>query len=130
MTALAKNIIRATKAHERRLNVVPANAGEKFYNGAYILREAAAAVGTNTLAAGNIPLGVLVEPLLPSDPDKAQNHHLDNTDGDDGTFNADGTGDRLLRYDTEGEYSFAVSTGTPKVGDPAYLVDNNTVTPV
>jgi hypothetical protein len=129
MAALTRNKSRATKAHERRLNMVPANAGEKFYNGAYILREAASAVGTNAVAAGNVPLGVLVEPLLPSDPDKAQNHHLDNTDGADGVFYADGTGDRLLRYDTVGDYPFAVTGGTPKAGDPAYLVDNATVTP-
>jgi len=127
MTVLAKNIVRKHKAHQRRLNVIGANAGEAFFTGAYVLREAAADLGTNVVGAGLVPLGVLVEPLFPDDPDQLA-HHLDNTNGSDGVVTGgQDEAERALRYDQAGEYAFAVSGATPKTEDPAYLVDNNTV---
>lgn len=131
MTQLAKNKSREHKVHERQLNIVGANAGETFYVGGYLLREAATGLGTKVLAAGNVPLGVITEQMFPDDPDKALNCALDNSAGNDGVVSPLDDGClRCLRYDQRGEYAFAVSAGTPKVGAPAFLVDDNTVTAV
>lgn len=129
MTALAKNKSREHKAHERQMNVVGANAGETFYVGGYLLREAATGLGTLVIAAGNVPLGIIAEPMFPDDPDKTINYALDNSVGGDGVVATLDDGClRCLRYDQRGEYAFAVEAGTPKVGAPAFLVDDNTVT--
>lgn len=128
MAALTKNKVRAHKLHERALNVAPANAGDVFYVGAYIVREAATGLATpGGDIASVVPLGVIVEDLFPSDPDAAETAHLDNTNGADGVITADDDMERVVRYDQVGEYDFAVINGTPKVGDPAYLSDDNTV---
>lgn len=128
MTALAKNKSREHKVHERQMNIVGANAGETFYTGGYLLREAATGLGTKVVAAGNVPLGVITEQMFPDDPDKALTHALDNSAGLDGVVSPVDDGClRCLRYDQRGEYAFAVASGTPKVGAPAYLVDDNTV---
>lgn len=133
MTVLAANVSggRQNKAHQREINVAPANAGSVFYVGAYLCREAATGVvipGADT--AGLVPLGVVVEAMFPDDPDTSLNAHLDNTDGADGTITVSNGLDvhaRVVRYDQVGEYSFAVESGTPKVGGNAYLFDDNTV---
>jgi hypothetical protein len=133
MTVLAANVSggRQNKAHQRALNVAPANAGSVFYVGAYLCREAATGVvipGADT--AGLVPLGVVVEPMNNDDPDFNLTAHLDNTAGADGTITVAGNLDtmvRVVRYDQQGEYAFAVESGTPKVGDIAYLFDDNTV---
>jgi hypothetical protein len=135
MTALAANVSggRQNKSHQREINVVPANAGDVFYVGAYLCREAATGVvipGADT--AGVVPLGVVVEHMFPDDPDANLSAHLDNTSGADGTITASNGLDvhaRVVRYDQAGEWAFAVASGTPKVGDNAYLVDDNTVQP-
>lgn len=133
MTVLAANVSggRQNKAHQRALNSAPANAGSVFYVGAYLCREAATGVvvpGADT--AGLVPLGVVVEPMNNDDPNNNLTAHLDNTNGADGTITAANHLDvhtRTVRYDQVGEYSFAVESGTPKVGAVAYLFDDNTV---
>jgi hypothetical protein len=126
MTVLAANFLRPHKVHQRATNAAPANAGEKFYTGGYVLREAATGVVTKVVAAGNVPLGVTVEPLTSDDPLRDADAHLDNTNGLDGTF-TDANFVRCVRYDQVGEYAFAVSAGTPKTETEAFLVDDNTV---
>lgn len=132
MTALAKNLSggRQQKAHQRSINIAPVNAGSVVYTGAYLCREGATAVvipGADT--AGLIPLGVVVEVMFPDDPQGTSlSAALDNTLGADGSIVAD-VATRCVRYDQEGEYSFAVASGTPKVGGNAYLVDDNTTQP-
>jgi hypothetical protein len=127
MTALAANYIRPHKVHHQKTNLAPANAGEKFYTGCYVLREAATGLATKVVAAGNIPLGVIPPPLFSDDPIRDTDAHLDNTNGADGVIDGSGTYVRCVLYDTVDEYGFAVGAGTPKVGDPAYLADDNTV---
>ncbi|HNU81939.1 MAG TPA: hypothetical protein PKO05_00720 [Thermoanaerobaculia bacterium] len=127
--ALTANKIRKHKLHERAINVAPVNAGSKIYVGAYICREAATGVvipGTD--AASLVPLGVVVEPLFPSDPDLAIDAAFDNTSGADGTVTATATA-RAVNYDQAGEYEFTLDGGsdTPKIGQIAYLVDDDTV---
>lgn len=128
MTALAKNVMRPHKVHPRNINIAPADAGKVFYVGAYICREAATAVAIPaTDTAGLVALGVVVESMFPTDPDKAISAALDNTLGADGSIDADGEGTRVVRYDQTGEYAFAITGTTPKVGQKAYLHDDNTV---
>ncbi len=123
-----KNLVRDHKVHQRNLNMIGANAGEVFYNGAYVWREAATDLATQAApAAGMVPLGVIVEPMFPDDPESTT-AHLDNTNGADGVVRGDATGsERAIRYDQCGEYAYDVDGATPKTEDPAYLVDNDTV---
>jgi hypothetical protein len=130
MTQLAANYVRERKLGELNLNVAPADAGKKFYVGAFICREAATAVvipGTD--AAGLVPLGVVLRQPYPDDPDASLTSALDNTSGADGvlTSGPSATRDRLVQYAQDGEWAFKVGSGTPKVGGIAYLVDDNTV---
>lgn len=133
MTVLAANVSggRQNKAHQRAINVAPVNAGSVIYVGAYLCREAATGVvvpGADT--AGLVPLGVVVETMFPDDEATTLTAALDNTDGADGTITVSNGLDvmaRVVRYDQQGEYAFAVESGTPKVGDVAYLFDDNTV---
>lgn len=128
MTALAKNATRPHKVHPRNVNIVPADAGKVFYVGAFICREAATALAIPaTDTAGLVPLGVVVESMFPTDNDKALTAALDNTTGADGSIDSDGEGTRCVRYDQSGEYAFAITGATPKVGAAAYLHDDNLV---
>lgn len=131
MAQLTANLIRDHKVHQRRTNVAPANAGEKFFTGGYVLREAATAFATKVVAAGNIPGGVLVEPLTSDDPERDKDCHLDNTNGANGVVNAaEDDYQRAVRYDQCGEYIFAISGDAPVVDQVVYLVDDNTVSVV
>ena len=128
MTALAKNVMRPHKVHDRNINIVPADAGKVFYVGAFICREAGTGVAIPaTDTAGLVPLGVVVESMFPTDNDKALTAALDNSTGADGSIDADGEGTRCVRYDQTGEYAFAITGSTPKVGQNAYLHDDNLV---
>ena len=128
MTALAKNVMRPHKVHDRNINIVPADAGKVFYVGAFICREAGTGVAIPaTDTAGLVPLGVVVESMFPTDNDKALTAALDNSTGADGSIDADGEGTRCVRYDQCGEYAFAITGSTPKVGQNAYLHDDNLV---
>lgn len=128
MTALAKNVQRPHKVHPRDINIAPVNAGSKIYVGAILCREAATGVVIPAAdTAGLIPLGVVVESMFPSDPDLALTSAFDNTSGADGTISADGEGTRVVRYDQTGEYAFAITGTTPKVGQAAYVHDDNLV---
>ncbi len=127
--ALSANKIRKHKLHERAINTAPVNAGSKIYVGAYLCREAASGVvipGAD--AAGLVPLGVVVEPLFPDDPDMAISAAYDNTSGDDGAVTAT-SAVRSVNYDQRGEYLFALDAGsdTPKVGGLAFLADDDEV---
>ena len=127
--ALSANKIRKHKLHERAINTAPVNAGSKIYVGAYLCREAASGVvipGAD--AAGLVPLGVVVEPLFPDDPDMAISAAYDNTSGDDGAVTAT-SAVRSVNYDQRGEYEFKLHSGsaTPKIGQLAYLKDDDEV---
>ncbi|HVF61668.1 MAG TPA: hypothetical protein VNJ70_17820 [Thermoanaerobaculia bacterium] len=128
MPPLAKSIVRQHKVHERKLNVAPADAGKVFWVGAYLVREAATGLAIPGVdAAGVKPLGVVVENEFDSLTGLA---HLDNTLGADGVLTGR-TSERVVKYDQTGEFAYAVTgAATPKVQDPAYLVDDNTVTAV
>lgn len=127
--ALSANKIRKNKLHERAINTAPVNAGSKIYVGAYLCREAASGVvipGAD--AAGLVPLGVVVEPLFPDDPDLAISAAYDNTNGADGAVTGS-SAVRSVNYDQRGEYLFALDSGsdTPKVGGLAFLADDDEV---
>lgn len=127
--ALSANKIRKHKLHERAINTAPVNAGSKIYVGAYLCREAASGVvipGAD--AAGLVPLGVVVEPLFPDDPDLAISAAYDNTNGADGAVTGS-SAVRSVNYDQRGEYLFALDSGsdTPKVGGLAFLADDDEV---
>jgi hypothetical protein len=128
---LAKNKQREHKLHERALNIAPANAGDVFFVGAYLVREAATVLATPGVdAAGVVPLGVVVEAMFPDDPDFSRTAHLDNTAGADGIVEGGPERvERAVRYDQIGEYAFPLDPASdpPKVGSPAYLVDDDTV---
>lgn len=129
MTALAANKIRNKKVHHRALNSAPVSAGSVLYIGAYLCREKATGVvipGAD--ADGLVPLGVVVEQEFQDDPDTSRDAAIDNTDGADGSISGT-TFTRCVRYDQVGEHAFVVTGGTPKVGAPAYLVDDGTVSP-
>lgn len=128
MPPLTKSLVRQHKVHERHLNVAPADAGKVFWVGAYLVREAATGLAIPGVdAAGVIPLGVVVENEMDSLTGAA---HLDNTLGADGALTGS-TSERVVKYDQVGEHAFAVTgVAVPKVGDPSYLVDDNTVTAV
>jgi len=133
MTQLARNYGRPHKVHDRAINIAPINAGEKLYVGGYLLREAATGLATKVVAEGNVPLGVIVEQLFPDDPDKSMDEAYDNTTGSDGVLTntlGNEVAERCVRYDRKGEYLFLVEGGTPKVEGLAYLVDDNTTSPV
>lgn len=127
MTALAANARRTANVHQPLITVAPVNAGSVIYVGAYVCREAATGVvipGAD--AAGLIPLGVALPGRFGTDPEMTVSAAYDNTDGADGTLS--GTAQvRCVLIDGEGLHAFAVESGTPKVGDPAYLYDDNTV---
>lgn len=116
---LTKNLERAVKEHPRQLAIGPAKAGQIYYNGAIVGVDAAGLIVRGIIGAVRIA-GVLVEPLL-----AIANFHLDNSAGSDGAWSG-GEIARGVRFDTVGEYAFAVS-GDPKPGGKAYAVDDETV---
>lgn len=126
MTALAANARRDRSQDPADINHCPVNAGSKIYVGSIVVREAATGVVVPaTDAAGVVPLGVAVAARLPDDPDLAIDAAYDNTDGADGTITGS-TKARCVDVDGAGLWAFA-TTGTPKVGAPAYISDDNTV---
>ena len=126
MAALTQNVMRRYKAHKRSLNIAPAAAGGEFFNGSYVCAKGGLAL-PGADVPGLVPLGVLVEPLFPDNPDNIH-HHLDNRNGGPGVIQGHPeVAERVVRYDQIGEYSFAVQGSEPLVGSPAYLVDDNTV---
>jgi hypothetical protein len=133
MGALTANYDRPHMVHHQKTIFSPANAGEKFFTGGYVLREAATGVVTKVVAAGNIPLGVIPHaPLSSDDPLRDVDAHLDNTNGADGAIDGNGSYVRCVLYDTVDNWGFALAAGsaTPKVGETAYLVNDNEVSTV
>ncbi len=126
---LTRNRLRQHKVHQRALNAAPGKAGEQYFVGAYLVREAASPLAVpGTDLDGARPLGVIVEAMFPDDPDLSRHHHLDNRTGSDGIV--EGSPERVeraVRYDQAGEYAFTVAAGTPLVGNPAFLVDDDAV---
>lgn len=126
--ALIKNKLRQHKVHDRHMNIAPGKGGAVIYAGAYVVREAATDfVIPGADLAGVVPLGVVGERMFSDDPDRDLLAHLDNTGLPDGVVTAIGS-ERAVRYDQAGEWLFAVAgAAVPRVGDPAYLVDDDTV---
>jgi hypothetical protein len=114
MTALAANAQRSKVLHDLRLLPLPVTDGAVIYDGALVCTTAATGLAVPASdAAGLIFQGVA-------------HRGFDNTDGIDGVV--DGlSSERYCEVDTEGPYSFAVSGATPKPGEIAYALDDNTV---
>lgn len=128
MTVLAKNYARPCKLRTRMVGIAPVNAGSKIFVGSLVCREAATGVVIPAADTANVVcLGIAVESMFPDDPDLARLYAYDNTNGADGVVNTDGTGERCIRFDGGGLYLFVVEGSGAKVGDPVYVVDNNTV---
>lgn len=108
---------RTAKVLDSQYLAVGVKAGEVIFAGAIVCREAAtglAVAATDTV--GLVPLGVSVD-------------ELDNTDGSDGVVNG-ADGERFVRVDVVGEKEFDLDDGspTPKTGEFAFIVDDDTVT--
>lgn len=130
MTALAKNFARPHKVHQAQTNIVGVAATEKIYLGAFICRDTDGHAIPGEDAASLVPLGVTVPAKFDTaDPDLSVTAAFDNTDGADGVITGN-TAVRAVVYDQAGEWAFALhaNSSTPKVGNAAYLSDDNTVT--
>lgn len=114
MTALTRSANRMTEGKHEQTNIVPVAADAIIFRSAIVMRESgasAAVPGADT--AGAVFLGIALEAL-------------DNTGGLDGTVT--GTAyERAVSVSRIGEYAFAVDGATPKVGQVALIVDDNTV---
>lgn len=116
MTALAASVIRPSKTHPENPLAMGVNAGSVIYGGAMVCREAATNLAVPAAdTTGLVFMGVALD-------------ELDNTSGDDGAVVGGTAGNvRTVRVDRDGEYAYTVSTGTPRPGGVAYVVDDNTV---
>src|SRR5687767_9374723 len=115
MTALEASIIRECQVHTPQESVVPINDDSIIFAGSLVMREAATDVavpGADTTDC--VFLGVALE-------------ELDNTNGGDGEVSGL-LAERCVRVDRAGAWAFA-TTGSPKRGEAAFIIDDNTVAP-
>lgn len=115
MAALVKNAQRSHKLHDLRLVALPVKAAETIFAGALVCTEPAtglAVPGADT--AGLVFQGVAYR-------------GFDNGAGADGVVTGSHGSVRYCEVDQNGPWSFAVSGATPKPGQDALLVDDNTV---
>jgi hypothetical protein len=117
MANLTKNFGRNHNIHTEQIVPLPVKASAVLFKGAI------AAVDANGLAVrGGDTAGLTVMGVA------AQG--FDNTGGSDGTLGSSDDmfdADRYLQVDQVGEWEFAFSGATPKPGQSAYAVDDNTV---
>jgi hypothetical protein len=117
MANLTQDLQRNRNIHTEQIVPLPVKAAAVLY------RNAIAAVDANGLAVrGSDTAGLSVMGVV------AQG--FDNTDGADGTLGSNPDmfdAVRYVRVDQVGEWEFAVSGATPKPGQNALVVDDNTV---
>jgi hypothetical protein len=117
MTALTADAPRMHSVHQPQFLPLPVKGGARLYLNAITCTDANgfAVPGSNT--AGLRAQGVAWKPF-------------NNTAGSDGTlgdtFNSFGA-TRYVEVDSKGEWEFAFTGAVPKPGDPAFIVDDNTV---
>ena len=117
MSALTADFHRMHSVHQPQFLPLPVKGGIRIYLNAITCTDANgfAVPGANT--AGLRAQGVAWKPF-------------DNTAGSDGTlgdtFNSFGA-TRYVEVDTKGEWEFPFTGAVPKPGDPAFIVDDNTV---
>ena len=125
-----RNVSRPARGQTRRLTITAAKAGLKYFNGQMLATDANGLAVPLTDAAGLKFRGVVIEPLL---PDESQGYkrgfHLDNTLGTDGIVRGDqDVSERFVRSDVGFRYAFNFTGPTPKPGQDAYAVDDETFT--
>jgi len=117
MSALTADASRMHSVHQPQFLPLPVKGGIRIFLNAITCTDANgfAVPGANT--AGLRPQGVSWKPF-------------NNTAGSDGTlgntFNSFGA-TRYVEVDTKGEWEFPFTGAVPKPGDPAFIVDDNTV---
>ncbi|HWM95233.1 MAG TPA: hypothetical protein VN493_31050 [Thermoanaerobaculia bacterium] len=118
MPPLTTNVLRVHSVHQPQFLPLPVKAGARIFLNAVTCTDANGLAVPGADAAGLRVQGVAWKPF-------------DNTHGADGTlgdtFNSFGAA-RFVEVDSRGEWEFAVLAGpVPKPGDPAFVVDDNTV---
>jgi hypothetical protein len=118
LTALAHKVQRQFTSHDPQIVPLPAAADAVLYVGALIAVNSSGVAIPAGDTAGTTAMGVCFR------------GGLDNTGGAagtlGGTFNYFGAA-RVIEVDVEGEWEFAVTGTTPKPGQVALVVDDNTV---
>ena len=121
MTALTVNFHRVHSVHQPQFLPLPAKAGARIFLNAITCTDANGLAVPGADTADLRAQGVAWKPF-------------DNTNGADGTlgdtFNSFGAA-RFVEVDCRGEWEFTVLAGAvPKPGDPAFVVDDDTVATV
>lgn len=117
MAPLAAPKQRNNKLHTPKLNALPVKAGANLFTGAIVCTDAAGLAVRGSDTVGLTSQGVCYK-------------GFDNTLGADGVIpgspdNFDA--ERHVQVDGAGDWEFAVSAGDPVPGQPAYIVDDDTV---
>jgi hypothetical protein len=120
MTALTSDLQRVHTVHQPQFLPLPVKAGARLYLNAITCTDANGFAVPAANTAGLRGQGIAWKPF-------------DNTTGADGTvgdtFNSFGAV-RYVEVDSQGEWEIAFTGATPKPGDNAYIVDDNTVATV
>lgn len=114
MTALAKNAQRSHKLHNLRLVALPVKAAETIFAGALVCTDANGLAVPGADAAALTFQGVAYR-------------GFDNAEGANGVVDGSHGSVRYCEVEQNGPWSFAVDGATPKAGQDAFLVDDNTV---
>jgi hypothetical protein len=115
--SLSASTQRSHSAHLPRIVPIPAKASAVIWSGAIVCTDAGGVAVPGADTAGLVPQGIAWR-------------GIDNTGGADGSIAASSTAIGSARYvdvDDRGEWEFTVSAGSPKVGLPAFVVDDDTV---
>lgn len=117
MPPLTTNVHRLHSVHQPQFLPIPVQAGARLFLNAIVCTGADGLAVPGEDADGLRAQGVAWKPF-------------DNTNGADGTlgdtFNAFGA-TRFVEVDSRGEWEFPVEGPTPKPGDDAYVLDDDTV---
>ena len=117
MPPLTTNVHRLHSVHQPQFLPIPVQAGARLYLNAIVCTGADGLAVPGADVDGLRAQGVAWKPF-------------DNTNGADGTlgdtFNAFGA-TRFVEVDSRGEWELTVEGPTPKPGDDAYVVDDDTV---
>jgi hypothetical protein len=117
MTALTADFERIHTVHQPQFLPIPVKAGARIFLNAITCTDTTGFAVPGSDTAGLRAQGIAWKPF-------------DNTAGADGTlgdtFNSFGAV-RFVEIDSQGEWEIAFTGPTPKPGDDAFLVDDNTV---
>jgi hypothetical protein len=117
MANLAKTVVRNHNVHTPQLLPLPVKAGAVLFGHAIVATDANGLAVRGADTAGLTIQGVAYRPF-------------DNTGDADGVLTSSVDQFDAARYvqvDQVGEWEFAVSGASPKPGQPAFVVDDNTV---